>query len=210
MGAGMIKLYGSPMSRAFRCMWMLEELGIPYEHINFDHTKNKLHKTPEYLAMNPNGHVPTFVDGDIIMWESFAINLYLASTYGDGVFFGASEAERAAIYKWTLWGACELEGPADHAKASKLRMLLPHAWLLARYEVAEQTLTRQPYLAANRFTVADLNVMSLLFRPTLASNDVSSLPAVSDWLRRIAARPAYQKIMEQRVYVCGTDRFRPA
>ena len=206
----MTKLYGSPMSRAFRCMWMLEELGMPYEHIAFDHTKVPLHKTPEYLAMNPNGHVPTFIDGDIIMWESFAINLYLASTYGDGAFFGSSAAERAAIYKWTLWGACELEGPADHAKAGKLRMLLPHAWLCDRYKVVDGALTKQRHLAADTFTVADLNVMSLLFRPTFASNDVSSLPNVSDWVKRIAARPAYQKVMEARTRCVGTDKFRPA
>jgi glutathione S-transferase len=206
----MITLYGGPMSRAFRCMWMLEELGVPYEHIAFDHTKLELHKTPEYLAMNPNGHVPTFLDGDVIMWESFAINLYLASTYGDGTFFGPSAAERAAIYKWTLWGACELEGPADHAKAGKVRMLLPHTWLCDRYSVLVGTLAKQSYLAADRFSVADLNVMSLLFRPTLASNDLSSLPKVSDWVKRVAARPAYQKVMQQRAACCGTDRFRPA
>ncbi len=206
----MITLYGAPMSRAFRCMWMLGELGLPYEHKAFDHTKVKLHKTPEFLAMNPNGHVPTLIDGDIVMWESFAINLYLASAYGDGAFFGPSAVERAAIYKWTLWGACELEGPADHAKAGKVRMLLPHDWLCDRYKVVEQTLATRPYLSADRFTVADLNVMSLLFRPTLASNDVSTLPRVSAWVKRIASRPAYQKVMEQRSRMCGTDRFRPA
>ena len=191
-------------------MWILEELGLPHEHVDFDHTKVKLHKTPEFLAMNPNGHVPAFVDGDLVMWESFAINLYLAENYGNGAFLGPSAAERAAIYKWTMWGVCELEGPADHAKAGQQRMLLPHDWLVDRYKVVEGALATRPYLAADRFTVADLNVLSLLFRPTLASNDVSSLPRAADWVRRIAARPAYLKVMEQRARCFGTDRFRPA
>ena len=208
---GAIRLWGAPSSRAFRCMWMLEELGLPHEHIDFDHTRVKLHKTPEFLAMNPNGHVPLFVDGGLVMWESFAINLYLAENYGKGEFFGPSAPERAAIYKWTMWGVCELEGPADHAKAGQQRLLIPHDWLVQRYKVVEAALAERSYLAADRFTVADLNVMTLLFRPTLVSNDMSSLPRVSDWLKRIAARPAYLKVMEKRLSCYGgKDRFRPA
>ena len=192
----MIKLYGGPMSRAFRVMWMLDELGLKYEHVSFDHKKVMTHKSAEYLAINPNGHVPTFVDGDIVMWESFAINLYLASTYGEGRFFGKSPAEQAAIYKWTLWGACEIEGPTD--AAGKLRTMMRHDWVVDRYKVVEAALARQPYLAGERFTVADLNVLALLYRPNFVSNDVSSLPRVSDWFARIAARPAYKKIMAAR------------
>ena len=191
----MIKLYGSPMSRTFRVLWILEELGVAYEHISFDH-RTGAHKTPEYLALNPNGHVPTLVDGDLVLWESFAINLHLGSVYGNGALMGASAVERAAIYKWTLWGACELEGPAD--TAGKLGMKIARDWLLARYGVLEPVLAKQSWLAGPNFTVADLNVLSLLYRPSINREDVSALPGVTDWVKRIAARPAFQRVMEMR------------
>ena len=191
----MIKLHGGPNSRTFRVMWMLDELGVPYEHIAFDQ-KSGAHKRPEYLALNPNGHVPTLVDGDLVLWESFAINMHLGSVHGNGVLMGATPAERAVIYKWTLWGACELEGPAD--TAGKLGMKISKDWLQARYRVLEPTLERQAYLAGANFTVADLNVLSLLYRPAINKDDVMALPKVADWVKRVEARPAFQRTMQKR------------
>ena len=76
----MLTLYGVPASQASRCMWALEELGVnyqlelvrPYEETN----------TPELKTLNPNGKIPVLVDGDLTLWESLAINLYLAQRYG--------------------------------------------------------------------------------------------------------------------------------
>jgi glutathione S-transferase len=195
----MIKLYGGPASRTFRVMWLLDELQLAHEHISFDHKKDPRQKSPELLALNPNGHVPTLVDGDIVLWESFAINLHLASNYGDGALMGTAPAERAAIYKWTLWGACELEGPCD--AAGKLAMMVRGDWLRERYAVVEKALAAGPWLAAQRFTVADLHVASLLHRPSVNKDDVMSLPKVADWVKRIASRPAYQRVMAARAGV---------
>jgi Glutathione S-transferase, N-terminal domain len=74
----MIRLYGNPRSRAIRCLWMLEEIGQPYELVE-KHT-NEL-QNPEYLRLNPNARIPTLVDDGVIIWESMAINLYLAQRY---------------------------------------------------------------------------------------------------------------------------------
>src|SRR5262245_56113980 len=74
----MIQLYGNPRSRAMRCMWMLEEIGQPYELVE-KHTKEL--QTPEYLQLNPNARIPTLVDDGAVIWESMAINLYLAQKY---------------------------------------------------------------------------------------------------------------------------------
>ena len=191
----MIKLYGPPMTRTFRVMWMLEELGVPYEHVSFP-LASGTHKTAEYLALNPNGHVPTLVDGDLVLWESFAINMHLGSVHGGGALMGATPAERATIYKWTLWGACEVEGPAD--TAGKLGMKISKDWLQTRYRILEPTLERQAYLAGANFSVADLNVLSLLYRPAINRKDVAALPRVADWVQRISARPAFQRTMEKR------------
>ena len=74
-----MKIYGSPMSRASRVMWCAKELGVPFEHIDVPWEKLK---GAEFLAINPNGKVPGFQDGDLTLFESLAINLYIAKKYG--------------------------------------------------------------------------------------------------------------------------------
>jgi glutathione S-transferase len=76
----MLQLYGSPRSRALRCLWMLEEMGEPYQLIEKSTRPDEL-QTVEYLCLNPNARIPTLVDGDFVLWESMAINLYLAQKY---------------------------------------------------------------------------------------------------------------------------------
>jgi len=72
----MIKLYGIPRSRTIRPLWMLEELGLPYDNVKVSFVNET--RTPEFLRLNPNGHIPVLQDGSLTLWESLAINLYLA------------------------------------------------------------------------------------------------------------------------------------
>jgi glutathione S-transferase len=75
----MLKIYGAAHSRAFRVIWLAEESGLPYEHVPVSlGVESAECKEPWYLALNPNGRVPTIDDDGFIMWESAAINLYLA------------------------------------------------------------------------------------------------------------------------------------
>ena len=71
-----LKIYGVALSRAGRTLWMAEELGLPYEHIKTTFTGGT--RTPEYLKINPNGHIPAIDEDGFTLWESMAINLYLA------------------------------------------------------------------------------------------------------------------------------------
>ncbi len=75
----MIKLYGIPASRAARCLWMLEELDLEYENVPTHFIGDS--KKPDYLKLNPNGKLPTLDDDGLVVWESMAINLYLARKY---------------------------------------------------------------------------------------------------------------------------------
>ena len=77
----MIRIYGITQSRAFRPLWLLEELGVEYEHVRLDYRGADLN-SPGFRALNPNGRVPTLVDGELVLWESMAIDLYLARNYG--------------------------------------------------------------------------------------------------------------------------------
>jgi len=70
----MLQLYGNSLSRAMRCMWILEEMGLPYELIKKTTQPEDL-QSPEYLRLNPNARIPTLVDGSVVIWESMAINL---------------------------------------------------------------------------------------------------------------------------------------
>src|SRR6185295_13558549 len=91
----MIKVYGVPQSRAFRVLWALRELGLEFEKID-RHTRPVPTsiaggtRSAEFLKLNPNGHIPVLVDGTTVLWESMAINLYLARQYGAGTLWPAS------------------------------------------------------------------------------------------------------------------------
>ena len=74
----MLQLYGNARSRAMRCLWMLEEMGEPYQLIEKSTRPEEL-QSAEFVRLNPNARIPTLVDGDLVLWESMAINLYLAA-----------------------------------------------------------------------------------------------------------------------------------
>ena len=99
-------LYGVSGSRALRSIWAIEETGIEYEHVPTHFFKDS--KTPEYLAINPNGRVPALVDGELTLFESMAINLYLARTYG-GDLYPQHPADEARAMQWSVWAISEIE-----------------------------------------------------------------------------------------------------
>jgi len=106
----MLRLYGTPQTRTFRPLWMLEELGVPYELVKTDFANGDT-RTPGFLAINPNGHVPALVDGELALFESMAINLYLAETYGQGTLWPEAPADRARALQWSFWVMSECERP---------------------------------------------------------------------------------------------------
>jgi len=200
----MITLYGISASRAFRCLWMLEELGLEYEHVPTNFVGDN--KQPDYLAINPNGHIPTLVDGDTVLWESMAINLYLAAKY-DGGLQPKSVEELGRATQWSFWVMTEIEKalleyffhtvilPEDQRKAS-----VPPAaakQLEAPLGVLDGALEGREHLVSDRFDVADLNVASVLSWALPARLDLSAFPNVSRWLKTCTGRPAAQAAMKK-------------
>jgi glutathione S-transferase len=195
-----ITLHGVAASRAFRVIWMLKELGVSYEHNPIHYTDPAL-KSPPYTDKNPNGRVPILeadVDGkDFAMFESLAINLYLADKFG-GDISGATAEERAAISQWTLWAATSVE--TDLGNWAYHTMFLPEAE--RKPEVAKQSLenvqkplaildgvlAKREYLVGNRFTVADLNVAAVCYRAL--GLDMPEKPHFKAWLAKCWSRPA--------------------
>ena len=193
-----LKLYGGAKNRGRRCYWLAKELGLEIEAVEID-LKSGQHRSPDFLKLNPNGQVPVLDDDGFILYESLAINLYLAKKQG-GPLAAASLQEEALITQWSFWVVTEVE----HLLIEVLehRMMLPEternpsladaAWekLQKPLGILETALTNRDYLVGNRFTVADLNVsivMSLINRLAL---DITRYPNVRAWLDTCLGRPA--------------------
>jgi glutathione S-transferase len=193
----MIKLYGVPMSRAMRSLWALEEVGVPYENVKTHFLTDT--RTPEFLQINPNGHIPALVDGDVTLFESLAINLYLARKYGKDLW-PQSVGDEGRAYQWSVWAMTELEEPVITALMH--RTFLPAAQREPKKgdEAAERfkkplsvldgALVDRKYLVGRDFTIADLNVASVLAIAPMAGLDVSPAPNAAAWLARCTERPA--------------------
>jgi len=90
-----------------RCLWMLEEMGKPYQLIEKSTRADDL-QSSEYLRLNPNARIPTLVDGDLVLWESMAINLYLAQKYEGPMHCPGPEVLGLAA-QWSFWAMLETE-----------------------------------------------------------------------------------------------------
>lgn len=190
-----IKLYGISGSRALRSIWAAEETGVEYEHVATHFAKDA--KTEEYLSVNPNGRIPALVDGELLLCESMAINLYLAKNYG-GDLYPQTAADEARTWQWSLWGISEIEPLQMQIVVQKL--FTPEerrdAGVIARAEkglarplaVLDDALASQPYLLGDSFGIADLNVAGVMLLLEMIGFDTGGWANVSDWLRRCYGR----------------------
>jgi glutathione S-transferase len=194
-----VKIYGIPRSRALRTLWMVHELGIPFELVEVA-PGAKGSRKPEYLRLNPNGQVPFIDDDGLVLWESFAINLYLAKKHGAPIG-PANLAEDGRMTMWSIWAVNEIEPnasivlvntaelPPEQRSPAAVETALNA--LTAPLQVLDEELTEAGgYLAGRRFTVADLNVICCLFYLRFASQALAGRPAIRAWYDAAMARPA--------------------
>jgi len=203
-----LKIYGIGASRAARPLWTaLEHIATPYAA--------GATRTPEFLALNPNGHIPVVVDerpeGVVTVWESMACALYIARVHGqaDGQSITpATPREEAEALRWSFWTVTELEKdaltvlmhrmamPADQrkpelAEQAENRLKVPLAVLEKHLQT--QNAQGQHFLAADRFTVADVCVASVASWIRPAGALLAQYPAVSSWLHACVERPAQKQ-----------------
>jgi glutathione S-transferase len=196
-----LTIYGIGASRASRPLWTALELGVPFQHVPTPYAGGAT-RTPEYLAINPNGHIPAVVDerpeGRVVVWESMACALYIARHHGqaDGVSIApATPFEDAQALRWSFWAASEAE--ADALTVLMHRMVMPAERRLAvPFRVIEAELTAakargHAFLAADRFTVADLLVATVLGWARMSGPLMQAHPVTAEWLGRCVARPAF-------------------
>ena len=201
----MLQLYGNSRSRAMRCLWMLEEMGKPYQLIEKTTRADDL-QSAEYLRLNPNARIPTLVDGKLVLWESMAINLYLAQKYEGPMHCAEPEALGLAT-QWSFWAMLEME--ALLLDLLNHRAVLPEFARDASYAERDELLLNKPlgvlndvlaghnYLVGNSFTVGDLNVASILVWGKMARLNLLNHPEVARWFDACLARPAYGRVRER-------------
>jgi glutathione S-transferase len=200
-----LKIYGVARSRAFRTLWMAKELGLDYEHVKVDFATGETRR-PAHLALNPNGHIPVIDDDGFILWESMAINLYLAKKHSAGGLYPSRLEDEARAWQWSFWGMTEVERPVLMALFN--RAILPEnqrdaaaadeaeKTLAQPLDVLDGALERSAYLLGNNFTVADLNVASILSWARPAQIDMAPFPKVAEWLKNCAERPAARAVRQ--------------
>jgi glutathione S-transferase len=214
----MLRIYGVYQSRASRNYWMARELGIEFESVPVIQARmlddplapgaRINSRSPEFLKVNPNGHIPTVEDDGLVLWESIAINLYLARKH-KGPLAAGSLTEEGLIEMWSFWAVNNIE---QHA----VKIVLTHdnalgdtpggretldvaTRLLKRpFEILNQHLAEQDYLVGNRFTVADLNVAEIVRYAMTEKALTEANPNVVAWYERCHDRPAFRDMWKAR------------
>src|SRR5258708_6383536 len=194
-----LRIYGIAASRAFRTIWIAKELGMKYEHVAVGWSDGGT-KTKKFLGINPNAAVPAIEDGAFKLWESLAINLYLAKKKGLGTLYPKSLKDEALTWQWSFWAVSDLEKPMQAFLANTIALppekrdakLAESGWATASkaLKVLNGALSKHPYLLGKSFSVADFNVASVLYGAFRMKADLSATPKVAKWLKACLTRPA--------------------
>lgn len=193
----MLHLYHCVSARSFRCLWMLEELEVPYELHVLPFPPRFL--APEYLSVNPLGTVPLLVDGEVRLTESSAICEYLVRRYGAGHFeVLPDEPEFGRYLNWLYMSDATLTFPQTlvlrYRYFEAVERLQPQVaedyqrWFLARLKAVDAGFRHGPYLCGDRFTTADVAVTYSLQLATHLGLETKFPPGASDYWQRIQQR----------------------
>jgi len=209
-----LRIYGVARTRAFRALWAAMELGLDFEHEPVEIGEAGA-RTPEFLAINPNGRLPVIVDDGFVLFESLAITLYLAKRHSPGGLYPATLEGEARAWQWSLWAVTEVDRgvniwslhavrlPETERDAAKREEALKV--LAAPFRVLDAAVAKEPYLLGRDFTVADLNVAAVISRAV--DMDLAAVPNLKAWLHRCLERPAAQRALALK---SAADRATPA
>ena len=207
----MIQLHYFPGNASMTPHLLLEELGVPFELVLVDRARNA-HKSPEYLALNPNGLIPTLVDGDLVLYETAAIVLHLVDTHPQaGLAPAPGTTERAHFTKWLVWLSASLQSQMPFYFYTD-RYLAPGntegvAQLKAAAEAKIAGLVDQidahlashggPWMMGERFSALDPYAFMLCRWTRGMQRPARALPHIAPFLQRMLERPATQRMFEK-------------
>jgi len=192
MGADTLVLYHWPQSRSATARWALEEAGAPYELKILNMSKGE-HKTPELLALNPLGKLPTLTHGDAVVTETAAIVAYLADTFPAARLAPPpGEKARGPYLRWLVMSVATLE-PAIIDRAMKREPgqagMVPYGNFEGLMDVLAKSVSQGTWLLGERFTAADIVIASGL-RWSMAFGIVPPRDEFTAYVGRVTTRPA--------------------
>ncbi|MGH8148224.1 MAG: glutathione S-transferase family protein [Rhodanobacteraceae bacterium] len=192
-----IKVYGPPPSRGLRAIWILNELGLEYELVPMN-PLDEVASSPAFRALNPAGKVPVLVDGDVVLTESAAIQLYLAEKFPASGLIPEGIVERAQMYRWIFFLVTEIEQPLwriarntliypeDKRMPADIEMATGEC--KAMLAVLEKHMQGREYLVGDRLSVVDLNAAYTLDWARFAGM-LGDAPALRAYVEKMYARP---------------------
>lgn len=201
---GVLRVLGRTSSINVRkVLWTCEELGIAYAREDWG-TGFASTRTPEFLALNPNGLVPVIVGDDGVLWESNTICRYLAAKHGRGELLPSDPWSRALVEQWMDWQATELNGAWRGAFLGLVRKEAAYQapsiiaasasdWNGKMEILEKQIASAGPFVAGKEFTLADIGIGLSVNRWLNTPIERTRLPAVSDYFERLKSRPAFKR-----------------
>jgi glutathione S-transferase len=199
----MLKILGRKnSSNVQKVLWCCDELGIAYEREDVGGQFGK-NREPEYLALNPNGLVPTIIDDGFVLWESNTIIRYLAAKHGSGSLYPADLQRRALAERWMDWQLSTIV-PAINPVFWGLVRTPPEerdqaAIAAARDKLAgvmkilDNQLAHADYVAGSAFSVGDIPVGIMTYRWFTLDIEREELPSLKRWYDRLTKRPAFEQ-----------------
>jgi len=198
-----MKVYGRvTSSNVMKVLWALDEIGVPYERVDAGMTFGVV-DTPEYRAMNPNGRVPTIVDGDLVLWESNAIVRYIGAKYDAGGIWPEDPAKRADLDRWMDWQQTTVNAPftpvfwqlvrTPPEQRDQAAIDAGVTQSVANMRILEARIDGCDWLAGDRLTMADIPFGPILHRFFNLPFERPDLPKVRGWYDRMCARPAFKR-----------------
>ncbi|CAD7698981.1 unnamed protein product [Ostreobium quekettii] len=197
-----VTLYTAGTPNGWKAAVLLEELGLPYKVRPISISKGE-QKEDWYLKINPNGRIPAIVDhgnGDYAVFESGALMMYLCDHYGDGSLFPKVEDDKARyeVIAWLMFqmsGLGPMQGQANHfvryapvqIEYGKERYVNETKRL---YSVLDKQLEGKEWIAAGRYTIADIACFTWVFIHFWSDVDIEEFPNLKAWKERIEKRPA--------------------
>ncbi len=197
----MLKILGRRNSgNTQKVLWCCDELGLAYEREDVGREFGRNHE-PDYLAMNPNGRVPTIVDDGFILWESNVIVRYLCAKHAMGTLCPTDLRRRADMDRWMDWQQTTLRPrfhalfdalngavPADSAALDNLTKAMDEAW-----NVLDAQLAKHPYITGTELTMADIPFCYIVNRWYKLPIGHHGLTSVKAWYDRLSERPAFRR-----------------
>jgi glutathione S-transferase len=199
----MIKLYDHPISgNCYKVRLALNQIGVKYEKINVDIFKGEQNK-PEFVALNPNKKLPVLIDGDLVLWESNAILLYLGKKFAPNHLYSEDPKVFGLISQWLFFGKTTIDPalararfitrfvPKESRNEKELSALREAG--RAALQILDDHLKRHEFLAAS-YSIADIGCYAYVSIAEEGEISLSPFSAVQDWCNRIRSQPGYISI----------------